>query len=403
MSGLAACRSSAQVQCPKNAEDFQYLGLRGGYAHDIERTAFFGEQHFVGRLLTLQVARGAAANLVVLSHLWSVSNKYTGGVLPTCAFYGVAGVDLFFVLSGFIMVAIAGNSISPAQFLWRRAVRILPSYWLITTVVLCVSLVAPAMVNSSVTAPISIWRSFLLIPQEPPPLLAVGWTLIHEAYFYLVFAALLFLRMPIVTGLTLWIGCLVGLSLICRGDASPVMHVITSPLTAEFMMGALVGVLYRQALVPLGALATGIGVTALAADVVWTAPALSLVSQPNLNLWRVFLFGLPAAFIIYGLAARELHTSPRPHALLVTVGDISYATYLVHVLVLSAIGRLLELMISPGIGATCVLVLVGIPAVNFVGALVYRLFERPSIAILNDTQRAFLIGVALKVRRRRAA
>jgi len=87
----------------------------------------------------------------------------------------------------------------------------------------------------------------------------------------------------------------------------------------------------------------------------------------------------------------------------VTVGDISYATYLVHVLVLSAIGRLLELMISPGIGATCVLVLVGIPAVNFVGALVYRLFERPSIAILNDTQRAFLIGVALKVRRRRAA
>ncbi len=44
--------------------------------------------------------------------------------------YGISGVDLFFVLSGFIMVAVAGRDIGPIEFLWRRATRIYPTYWL---------------------------------------------------------------------------------------------------------------------------------------------------------------------------------------------------------------------------------------------------------------------------------
>jgi hypothetical protein len=60
--------------------------------------------------LTIQAARGFGANLVVLSHLSIFEAKYTrGDVLPACTFYGIAGVDLFFVLSGFIMVAVAGH------------------------------------------------------------------------------------------------------------------------------------------------------------------------------------------------------------------------------------------------------------------------------------------------------
>ena len=79
------------------------------------------------KLFTLQVARGVAANLVVFSHLFVVEGKYTGGgVLPSFTLYGMAGVDLFFVLSGFIMVAVAGRGIGPLQFLWRRAARNIP-------------------------------------------------------------------------------------------------------------------------------------------------------------------------------------------------------------------------------------------------------------------------------------
>ena len=83
------------------------------------------------QLRTIQVARGIAANLVVFSHLFLVETKYTAaGVLPAFTLYGIAGVDLFFVLSGFIMVAVAGRDIGPIEFLWRRATRIYPTYWL---------------------------------------------------------------------------------------------------------------------------------------------------------------------------------------------------------------------------------------------------------------------------------
>ena len=71
----------------------------------------------MSQLLTLQATRGIAANLVVFSHLFLVEAKYTAaGVLPAFALYGMAGVDVFFVLSGFIMVAVAGRNIGPMQF-----------------------------------------------------------------------------------------------------------------------------------------------------------------------------------------------------------------------------------------------------------------------------------------------
>jgi len=72
------------------------------------------------QLLTLQATRGIAANLVVFSHLFLVQAKYAAaGVLPAFTLYGTAGMDVFFVLSGFIMVAVAGRETGPMQFLWR--------------------------------------------------------------------------------------------------------------------------------------------------------------------------------------------------------------------------------------------------------------------------------------------
>jgi peptidoglycan/LPS O-acetylase OafA/YrhL len=80
------------------------------------------------KLLTLQAARGIAANLVVLSHLSPLRVSYKhGGVLPSFTFYGVAGVDLLFVLSGFIMTAVAGRGVGPWEFpRCRAAIRSTP-------------------------------------------------------------------------------------------------------------------------------------------------------------------------------------------------------------------------------------------------------------------------------------
>ena len=336
----------------------------------------------MSQLLTLQATRGVAANLVVFSHLFLVEAKYTAaGVLPAFALYGMAGVDVFFVLSGFIMVAVAGRNIGPIQFLWRRAARIYPTYWLVSLAVLALAIVAPAMVNSSIIAPISLWRSFLLVPGETMPLLAVGWTLVHEMYFYMVFAIFLALRLPVLAGLISW-GVLLLVILAIVPDqvaASPFLRLVTSPLTLEFMMGAVVGILWRKRRLP-GVIAVGaVGLTALALSIGYVAPLLSLVTSPHLDAWRVIIFGVPSALLIYALTGIEmLYWKARSTALLVALGDWSYATYLTHVLVISAIGRALVLFApAGGIGGSMILIATGLLGANIVGAAIHVFFERP--------------------------
>ena len=340
----------------------------------------------MARLLTLQVARGVAANLVVISHSFIIEAKYTGGgILPAFCIYGIAGVDMFFVLSGFIMVAVAGRGIGAIQFLWRRAARIYPTYWLVSFLVLAVSLAAPAMVNSSVQAPISLWRSFLLVPDSALPLVAVGWTLIHEVYFYLVFAALLALRIPIPVGLVGW-GLVLLIVTFVGGDnvaSIPLGRVWTSPLTAEFMMGAAVGILYDHNSRRGAAYAGPIGLATLAASIVFLAPALSLANSTHLDALRVVLFGIPAALILHSLAAWEKRAAPMPARLLVALGDWSYATYLAHVLVLSALGRIIHALAPAGAMSSLVLIIVGVSAANLAGAVLFRFFERPTLGVLH--------------------
>jgi exopolysaccharide production protein ExoZ len=344
----------------------------------------------MSQLLTIQAARGIAANLVVFSHLFLVEAKYpAGGVLPAFTLYGIAGVDLFFVLSGFIMVAVAGHDIGPTQFLWRRATRIYPTYWLVSLVVLAVAIVAPAIVNSSIQVPISLWRSFFLVPDRTLPLLAVGWTLVHEMYFYLVFTILLALRIPILAGLIGWGVIVLVIAVTVPAQVvtdSPVIRLATSPLTAEFLMGAAVGLLLRKRLMPGTIAAGGIGLAGLALSIAYVAPALSLTTSPHLDAWRVGIFGFPSALLIYALAGMEqLYQKQRPPALLVALGDWSYATYLTHVLVISAVGRALVLVApTGGISASVVLILAGLVAANTAGAGVHVLFERPTLSWLRQ-------------------
>jgi peptidoglycan/LPS O-acetylase OafA/YrhL len=335
-------------------------------------------------LQTIQAARAIAANLVVFSHLYLVEAKYTAGtVLPAFTLYGIAGVDLFFVISGFIMVAVAGRDRGPIEFLWRRATRIYPTYWLVSLMVLATVWVAPTFVNSSITTPISLWRSFLLVPDRTFPLLAVGWTLVYEMYFYLAFAIFLALRIPVFVGLIAW-GVLILVIAAAVPDqiaSSPVLRLIVSPLTAEFMMGAFVGMLWRRQWVS-GAPAVGaVGLVGLIVSIVYVAPMLSLAASPYLDGWRVIIFGIPVALIVYALTGLEqLYPSGRPAKLLVAFGDRSYATYLIHVLIISAIGRIIfALAPGGGIAASFALIAIGLLVANVAGGGIHTLFERPTL------------------------
>jgi peptidoglycan/LPS O-acetylase OafA/YrhL len=249
--------------------------------------------------------------------------------------------------------------------------------------VLATALIAPAFVNSSITTPISLWRSFLLIPDRTFPLLAVGWTLVYEMYFYLAFAIFLVLRISVVVGLMAW-GVLILVIAAAVPDQianSPALRVIVSPLTAEFMMGAFVGMLWWRRWASRALTVGAFGLAGLIVSIVYVAPMLSLAANPYLDDWRVIIFGIPAALIVYALTGLEQrYPSGRQARLLVALGDWSYATYLVHVLVISAIGRIIFALASGGGGrASFALVAAGLLVANVAGAGIHVLFERPTL------------------------
>jgi peptidoglycan/LPS O-acetylase OafA/YrhL len=330
----------------------------------------------------IQALRAIAANGVLISHLLIVEQKYShsGPLLSADARFGAFGVDLFFVISGFIMATIATDT-SWQKFLAGRARRILPPYWFYTTLVLLVSLYAPAAVNSSFAHPPSLWRSYLLIPDTVDPPLAVGWTLIHEVYFYLCFALIIFLVRS--RGFTLpfllltWMVAVVCLDAVRKMNdmTDPVAAVVVHPLTLEFVFGAMIGILIQRKIAACAAPALMAGIAALMMVVLWfPGTAAGLIADRN---WmRPILIGAPCALIVYAAVAMEIRGALNAPRWLTTLGDASYSTYLSHVLVLSALGRLFAMAPNHNVYLEAAFVIIGIVTANAIGWLSCRLIER---------------------------
>lgn len=326
-------------------------------------------------IANIQALRALAATAVVVSHVLLVERKYGTPVFPDQAAFGAFGVDLFFVISGFIMVTIAKGS-SAMSFLLARARRILPPYWVYTSIVLLIYLYVPAAVNSSFAHPPSIWRSYLLIPDDVGPLLAVGWTLEHEAYFYLCFALMLgltrVLALPALLGVwAVSVLCLHG-ALDLYGIGSPIAAVLTHPLTLEFIFGAVVGLLIRRKVTGFGSFALLAGILALAVTLSFHDMADAFIIDRGWG--RVTMIGGPCALIVYGAVALELRGALKAPRWLAALGDASYSTYLSHVLVISALGRLLAMtghasLIEVGFVIACVV------GANAFGVASFRLLE----------------------------
>lgn len=138
---------------------------------------------------SLQILRGVAALLVVGFHARPVMDIPADSWLDSLFSMGYAGVNLFFIISGFIMCYTTDSRTKPLKFIGRRLVRIAPLYWLLL-------LFHKGL--RSLTDP-QTYLSMFFIPLSPqsPPFLGyatwmVGWTLNYEMFFYLVFFLSLF-------------------------------------------------------------------------------------------------------------------------------------------------------------------------------------------------------------------
>lgn len=330
------------------------------------------------RLGNIQALRGLAVLAVVLTHLMSVERKYAGDRLLGDVFsLGLSGVDLFFAISGFVMVYVAWQAPkglhTSLSFLFARIGRIYPLYSLVSLVVLVIWLWHPNLVFAS-NAKVSLWHSFALLPYKYPPLLAVGWTLIHEMYFYLIFAALLLLPARFrFWGLLVWAVMVLLGAVMQIGLHSPVLRLLSNPLSFEFLGGALAALAMRRLLGKgwQGAVLLG-GALFIAA---------CLLSLPmGLKFWddwpRAATFTPAISLIVYGAVGAE-QAGKHFSRLLVWLGDQSYALYLTHVLSLSAAGRLWHLVAQDGPWDNFIMLPLLLVVALFVGEVVHRYVERP--------------------------
>ena len=135
---------------------------------------------------SIQIMRGIASLLVVLLHISVKGGQYDNGALKGFSIGG-AGVDLFFIISGYVMcISTVGRPLTFYQFLLLRIRRIIPLYWLVTTVGLAIYLYNPKLVNTS-GGETSIWASYVLFPNGKKFLNSNGWTLSYEFFFYFIF------------------------------------------------------------------------------------------------------------------------------------------------------------------------------------------------------------------------
>ncbi len=319
-------------------------------------------------ILSLQYLRAVAALLVVFHH---VRNPGNGLFDPIGHWiFGQAGVDMFFLISGYIMYAVARTQ-RPIQFLKRRIIRIVPLYWVASFL-----LYFQLLIGFPGTLPNGeqLLKSLFFLPQynwqdtrEIWPLVVPGWTLQFEMYFYAIFAVGLATRRLVPVSLA--IGLLaVGFGWIMPGwiADNAVLVTYTSPIILEFFAGMVIALIHKNHAMKSYWLALPIGMTAL-------------IGFGYLDASRLLVWGLPTVLIFVGaLAIEDAKKLPRL-PLLKLLGDASYSIYLSHAFVLQiglfawwrvpVHGWLQFLIFTPTAMIGCA----------FAGILVYRYIEQPML------------------------
>ena len=332
-----------------------------------------------GDVRGVQYLRFFAAFAVVYFHTGVLAANYAWPSWIPRAF-GECGVDLFFVISGFVMMHVtAGRPVRPGEFLLRRFERIAPLYWGVTLIAVAVGLVFPAAMLENKVELSHVMLSLAFIPHLNPvpgkggPFYGVGWTLNYEMYFYVVFAfALSALKSPgrRAAALIVWAGAATT-AFVVFDPQMPILRVYANPALLEFVAGAAMGWLYQRGLLhraPLGGALT-LFACGLAVLTTYTTP----------DEIRVAWQGVGAAAVLAGALAIEAQgRMPRLDGL-ARLGDATYAIYLLHPMVLTAFrvgARMLHLPADRmALGAPLVIVMT-LAAVG-VGVVAHLTIERP--------------------------
>jgi exopolysaccharide production protein ExoZ len=269
------------------------------------------------KLRSIQSLRALAACSVVLLHAHLVS----GGPRPSEMQLGAAGVDLFFVISGFIMASVLRGR-SAGEFMADRCWRIYPLWWAAAIPELIRDGFTPSQLATSITL-WPIWgRSYTY------PLPELGWTLAFEMLFYAALALALKTRACVPLAL------FAAFLMLGQFVHTPLIAFLGHPLVLEFLAGFCIARLPRD-----GRWAPVLIVAGIAGFAVAPVDFYSLyvAEQGHAGMLRVLCWGLPAAALVYGCLCIEKRFSRPLLDVPVLLGDASYSIYLFHLTIMGAL------------------------------------------------------------------
>ena len=320
----------------------------------------------------IQALRFVAAMLVVLAHSTAMVNERMHlDMFKWRA--GWSGVDIFFVISGFVMAISSRTLLQRANgwkiFITRRLIRIVPLYWVATTLKLATIIALPALALDS---PLELWNtiaSYLFIPTFDDksllaaPLLKVGWTLNYEMFFYAIFTLALFLGKSPLKFTAAIFAIAVAVNLFST-PKFPYAYGFLEPILMEFVMGMLVAKLCMRVNNINAGMNTGLNIglnigaknffdkllqyisttkagaiIGAVAVVISFAIMFNCAEQPM--WWRWAYWGIPSMVIVLVAALGEPALRKVMPKILATLGDSSYSLYLFHTFTVPLLGTLM--------------------------------------------------------------
>lgn len=299
---------------------------------------------------------------------------------------GHAGVDLFFIISGFIITTVNwhgfGRPAAIVDYLLKRIIRIFPLYWLTGLPMLLYAMTQNIDFKSAIGA-------FFLLPHYAGRVNQVAWSLAYEILFYAVFAVFLLLpRRRLLIGVGIWLSLIAANCMFPHAFKHPGMfQTFLRPLNLEFILGIGVALLIQmKAVYNHPRLLIGLGI--LGAALVAALKHYGPNPYPEYDgAVRALLFGVPAALILYGAISLECLGRFNTSKTVLLLGDASYAIYLVHFSLIQVL-MLNPLALSIRQPTDLFLWEVAVFAiVLFLGVLIHLQIEKP---ILRKLKRRFL-------------
>jgi exopolysaccharide production protein ExoZ len=350
--------------------------------------------------ISIQILRAVACVFVVLGH---TPPKAVGNFKHIFTHH--IGVDIFFIISGFVMATtMSSHNLglrSAVTFIARRFVRIWPLYALVS-VWFAFQLSGynihavnwPLLVRSLTLLPISLQgneyvSSFSGNGLFADPVLGVGWTLEFEMFFYFIVAFLIIAKIKNPFAPAIIFAIPVYLTATLDGSWTPVASMISSPLLYEFAFGYWLhhayekypGYFYRFAPIPLisGTILALLAMTGQGNDLWYrNIPRMVVDFGDGLKINRILAYGIPSAILVCAFLGYEklLSTRGKLSQIAKTIGDSSYTLYLIHIPIFLA----LPTIVDTEHWFSCFVYIVT-PVVAAI--YLHRYFEKPLLIFLN--------------------